>query len=266
MVTKATRITKTSKTLINHIITNAPKRITYNEVLPRPLVSDRDAPFACVQITRDAPRYKLIRNEKRFSETASIDDFAAVPLEIVYVFDDPNDKIATFNRLVVRECLDRHAPLKRTKVTRSPAPLLNYPSIHSLQVNSQINAGRRTRPPKEGAWGMLRYTRNKLKNLIKKAKRSFMITVFSSRRPKKVWRTIHLSLHPSQQPRRADPDDLNRPFASTAESVTASSPALSEDIYRLIDRLTDDSHSSFLFCNVTHQEVLRDVKGLRSDC
>ncbi|CAH3037159.1 unnamed protein product [Porites lobata] len=37
MVTKATRITKTSKTLINHIITNAPKRITYNEVLPRPL-------------------------------------------------------------------------------------------------------------------------------------------------------------------------------------------------------------------------------------
>ena len=113
---------------------------------------------------------------------------------------------------------------------------------------------------------MLRYTRNKLKNLIKKAKRSFMITVFSSRRPKKVWRTIHLSLQPSQQPLRADPDDLNRPFASTAESVTASSPALSEDIYRLIDRLTDDSHSSFLFCNVTHQEVLRDIKGLRSDC
>ena len=113
---------------------------------------------------------------------------------------------------------------------------------------------------------MLRYTRNKLKNLIKKAKRCFMITVFSSRRPKKVWRTIYLSLHASQQPLRADPDDLNRPFASTAEGVTASSPALSEDIYRLIDRLTDDSHSSFLFCNVTHQEVLREIKGLRSDC
>lgn len=93
-----------------------------------------------------------------------------------------------------------------------------------------------------------------------------MITVFSSKRPKKVWRTIHLSLHPSQQPLRADPDDLNRHFASTAESVTPSSPALSKDIYRLIDRLTDDSHSSFRFCNVTHQEVLREIKGLRWDC
>lgn len=61
------------------------------------------------------------------------------------------------------------------------------------------------------------------------------------------------------------PDDLNRHFASTAESVTASSPALSEDIYRLIDRLTDDSHSSFRLFNVTHQEVLREIKGLRWD-
>lgn len=36
MVTRATRMTKTSKTIINHIMTNAPKRITYTEVLPWP--------------------------------------------------------------------------------------------------------------------------------------------------------------------------------------------------------------------------------------
>ena len=91
MVTKATRITKTSKTLIDHIITNTAKRITYTEVLPCPLVTDHDAPYVCVnaRITRYAPRH----NEKRFSETAFIDDFAVLPFEIVYAFDDPNDKI-----------------------------------------------------------------------------------------------------------------------------------------------------------------------------
>ena len=41
---------------------------------------------------------------------------------------------------------------------------------------------------------------------------------------------------------------------------------LNEDIYWLINRLTDDSHSSFRFCHVTHQEVLREIKGLQSDC
>ena len=41
---------------------------------------------------------------------------------------------------------------------------------------------------------------------------------------------------------------------------------LNEDIYWLINRLTDDSHSSFRFCHVTHEEVLREIKGLQSDC
>ena len=106
---------------------------------------------------------------------------------------------------------------------------------------------------------MFRYNRNKLKNLIKGVKRSFMITALFSKRPKEVWRTIHRILHPSQQSLRADPDDLNRQFTSTAERVTASSPVLNEDIYRLIDRLTDDPHSSFRFCHVTHQEVLGEI-------
>ena len=60
MVAKATRMAKTSKTLIDHIITNVPKRITYTEVLPCPLVSDHDALYARVnvRITRYTPRHK----------------------------------------------------------------------------------------------------------------------------------------------------------------------------------------------------------------
>ena len=49
-------------------------------------------------------------------------------------------------------------------------------------------------------------------------------------------------LHSSQQPLRADLDDLNRPFVSTAKRVTASSFVLNEDIYPLINRLSDYSH------------------------
>ena len=113
---------------------------------------------------------------------------------------------------------------------------------------------------------MFRHTRDKLKNLIKKAKWSFMITALSSKRPKEVWRKIHHILHPSQLPLCADPDDLNRHLTSTAEHVTASSPVLNKDIYRLINHLTDDSHSSFCFRHVTHQEVLREIEGLQADC
>ena len=57
MVTKATRITKTSKTLIDHIITNTPKQITYTEVLPCLLVSDHDALY--VTCLRECADYTL---------------------------------------------------------------------------------------------------------------------------------------------------------------------------------------------------------------
>ena len=91
MVTKATRITKTRKTLIVHIITNTPKHITYTEVLPCPLVSDHDALYVCVnaRITRYTPRHKLIRNEKRFSEMAFIHDFAALQFKNRVCFRRP---------------------------------------------------------------------------------------------------------------------------------------------------------------------------------
>lgn len=172
-----------------------------------------------------------------------------------FAFDKPNDKIAIFNRLVT-ECLDRHAPLKRIKVTQPPVPWLNDQSIGSLQVNlSNQTQEAHARPLKEGEWDMFRYTLNKLKNLIKKAKWSFVITVLSSKQPKEVWR-IHCILHPSQQLLHADPDNLNR-------HVTALSAVL---IYWLIDCLTDDSHSSFCFCHVANQEVLREIKELQSDC
>ena len=117
VITKATRTTKSSKTLIDHIITNLPQLITYSNVLPCPLVSDHDAPYITVnvRVTRYESRYKYIRNKKQFDETSYVDDFAALPFEIVYAFEDPDDQISASNTMVL-ECLDRHAPLRRTKL------------------------------------------------------------------------------------------------------------------------------------------------------
>ena len=39
---------RTSRTLIDHIITNYPMRISAIDVIPTSIVSDHDAPFACI--------------------------------------------------------------------------------------------------------------------------------------------------------------------------------------------------------------------------
>ena len=86
IVTKPTRVIRTSGTQIDHIITNYPMRISVTDVIPTSIVSDHDAPFACINVcvNRYQPRYKYIRNMKTFDEQEFISDFDTLPLNVVY--------------------------------------------------------------------------------------------------------------------------------------------------------------------------------------
>ena len=65
-ITKPTRLTRTTKSLIDHVISNDPSRVVHTVVLAAPSVSDHDAVYAIInaKVTRYASRHKYIRNEK----------------------------------------------------------------------------------------------------------------------------------------------------------------------------------------------------------
>ena len=111
IVTKPTRVTRTSRTLIDHINTNYPMRISATYVIPTSIVSDHDAPFACinVRVNRYQLRYKYIRNVKTFDEQEFITDLDTLTLNIVYSSDDPKEQLEYFNSMF-KECLEKHAP------------------------------------------------------------------------------------------------------------------------------------------------------------
>jgi hypothetical protein len=125
LVTKPTRTTLHSATLIDHIITNMKQQVTHCDVLPTPLISDHDAPYIClnVRVPRFIPRFKMIMNERCFNADAFIKSFDVLPLSLVYAVDDPDTQvnIHVLNSLF-HDCLDQHAPLQRTKISRPPAP------------------------------------------------------------------------------------------------------------------------------------------------
>ena len=113
-----------------HIISNLEtKKVVITDVLPCPTVSDYDTPYAIIKIptTSFQTKYKYIRNMKNFN----LKDFSTLPFSTVYSFDNSDDQLAMLSKLIL-DCIDRHAPLKRTKFTRLPAPwlkqldLLNY--------------------------------------------------------------------------------------------------------------------------------------------
>ena len=236
LVTKPTRTTHHSATLIDHIITNMKQQVTHTDVLPALLISDHDAPYICVnvRIPRFVPRFKMIRNERYFNKDAFIKDFDELPLNIVYAFDEPDSQVDILNSLF-RECLDKHAPLKRTKVSRPPAPWMKNPDIAQLQRDIQV-LHTISNDKKDDGFSRSRYcdARNKLKYKIKTAKREFYKRAFSSKNPKDVWKVIHRIFHPNPKPLRVDPDKLNTHFASTSERVTGAASEPTDNLWSLL--------------------------------
>ena len=78
-------------------------------------------------------------------------------------------------------------------------------------------------------------------------------------------RIIYRILKPNQQPLRQDPHKLNSFFACTAERTLPVSSDLPFCFEELIVSLPDDSPANFKLREVSHGEVLRVLKLLRSD-
>ncbi|CAB3981945.1 Hypothetical predicted protein [Paramuricea clavata] len=230
-----TRTTANSKTLIDHIISNIPSRVTHTGVLPCPTISDHDAPYVClnVRITRFEPRFKFIRNERQFGENAFLEDVAALPLNIVYSTDEADDKLEIFNSLF-KSSINRHAPLRKMKITRPPAPWLNAEDIKQLQSERNKLRHLAHATKKDSIWQLFRGIRNKIKTRIKEAKRSLL-------------------------PESSIVEKTQRSLAHNPSHLT------SQSTKNFCGSQYNTNHS-FTLRPATFREVLNEIKGLRSDC
>lgn len=64
--------------------------MTNTDMLPPPEISDYCAPYVCenARVNRFEPWYKYVRNERRFSEYAYIEDEKGLPMSALYYVDD----------------------------------------------------------------------------------------------------------------------------------------------------------------------------------
>ena len=64
---------------------------------------------------------------KNFFKTGNL------PFSVVYGLESPDDMINSLNTLF-SECIERHAPLKRVKLTHTPVLWMSSDEIRELQV------------------------------------------------------------------------------------------------------------------------------------
>ena len=210
--------TRKGKWLIDHIATNIPKNVVATGVIPTPEVSDHDMPYIIVNASSFEARFKYIRSVKSFCSEDFLRDVSELPYSLVYAVDNPDEKISILNDLL-RTCIDRHAPLVRCKITRPPAPWLKDVNIQVLQSGRDRLRFTAHQTQTESDWSLYRSIRNRIKTVIKTAKRTFYSKALSSKRSKVVWSIIHRILNPNRKRIRQDPDDLNKFFVTTSERI-----------------------------------------------
>ena len=108
---------------ILHICCNIPSKLIHGDVIYMDEISDHDCPYMIFNIkkVRFQPRYKYIRIEKHLTMNDYVSGFKKLPTNLVYAFDKPDDKIDVLNNLI-NQCISDHAPIKKVKFTRPPAP------------------------------------------------------------------------------------------------------------------------------------------------
>ena len=100
-----------------------------------------------------------------------------------------------------KTCLERHASLRRVRVTRPPAPWMDDSQIQQLRDKFRKEAHQ---TGSQEYWEIFRDVRNKLKEAIRRARETLTRQALSSNKPKEVWRIIHRILKPNQQSLRED--------------------------------------------------------------
>ena len=100
--------------------------------------------------------------------------------------DDPDEQLETLDSLI-RECIERHAPLKRRRVTRPPAPWMKCSNIKDLQKERDTARYEAHNTPSYTKWDYLRSVRNKLKAAIRTARKTFIEKALYSSKSSEVW-------------------------------------------------------------------------------
>ena len=142
IISKPTRITYTSASLIDLLITNAKYMITNSEVLPSPL-ADHETILTSLNIRKPKrkPIFKTFRCLKNYSQDTLCNLLMnkVDALNEILNTDNVSDQVGILTN-VFTSCLDTCAPVVRREITRPPAPWMTDNIKETMKVRDKLKS------------------------------------------------------------------------------------------------------------------------------
>ena len=169
VIQEATRLTITSSTLIDLIVTARKDLVSSSGVFPLG-ISDHHLIYATIRIKNKRPPPKIIktRDYKRMDINSFRHDLETAPFQIASIFDDPDDHLWAWQCLFNDIC-NEHAPWKEVKVRSSSDPWISCDIRYKMNRRYKLfKAAASTKCPQQ--WTEYKRVRNKVTSDLRKAK------------------------------------------------------------------------------------------------
>ena len=191
VITRPTRITNQSSTLIDHIYINNPAMYQHRGVID-PNLSDHCLTFVTRKYMRPSKERetKFIRNYRNFNANDFNNDLENIHWNCVYTCTDVNESVANFN-FEFLTVLNKHLPWRRLRVRKNNAPWVTTEFL-SLIDRREYHANVYRKCPCAEHLEMKLQTRRECSHMKNALKRDYLRRTLDKHRhhPKKLWQTI----------------------------------------------------------------------------
>ena len=184
LISEATRVTKQSATLIDHLATNKPEKISSSGVIHTG-ISDHSLIFAIRKINitiKEKERTIEIRNMKKFNKELFLTDLANQPWEYLYFFGNNPDVTWEIWKELFLEVLNKHAPIQSKKVKTHKIPWLTC-DIKAMIVKRDKLKKIAIMSGLETDWKNYRQIRNKTIKELRYAKANYYSNKIANQKP-----------------------------------------------------------------------------------
>ena len=221
LIDEATRVTMTTTSLIDHMVTNTPEKISDSGVIHTG-ISDHSLIFAIRKISVIKKQENIVemRNMKNFNEEKFVAELLKQHWEQVYFFaEDPNDMWEIWKKIFV-EVLDKHAPLQCKKIRSKKVPWITS-DIKKL-INTRDKLKRKTILTNlENDWFDYKTSRNKVNIELRNAKKDYYSSKIADQKfnPKKAWKSINNLLGRQNKPTVVNEINLDGKSFTTPKDI-----------------------------------------------
>ena len=172
LITKPTRITATTQSLLDVILVSSNNSVRDSGVIHRP-ISDHSIVFVKLKVKKPktTPQYITTRSYNKYNADLFVTDLAKEADSLLTIFDqtDVDSKLNILND-TLQSVLSLHAPVKQIKLRSRPCPFVNQ-EIKDLMRSRDLLLKQFIQSRQDTEWINFKHSRDLVKKKLQEAER-----------------------------------------------------------------------------------------------